>query len=66
MKIVVLDKTGTITNGEPKVTDIITADNIENDELLKMAVSLETKSEHPLAKAIIQYAKDMDIYRAYS
>ena len=60
-QIVVLDKTGTITNGEPKVTDIITADNIENDELLKMAVSLEAKSEHPLAKAIIQYAKDMDI-----
>ena len=57
-KIVVLDKTGTITNGTPKVTDIIPADNMTEDSLLQTAYSLEQKSEHPLAKAILEKARE--------
>ena len=52
---VVLDKTGTITKGTPQVTDIIPAENVTQNELLSMACSLECKSEHPLAKAIVDY-----------
>ena len=54
-KVVVLDKTGTITSGEPKVTDIIPADGATETELLQAAYTLEKKSEHPLAKAIVAY-----------
>ena len=61
MQIVALDKTGTITQGEPEVTDIITAKGIINQELLQLAFSLEKKSEHPLAGAIIRYAKNQNI-----
>lgn len=61
IKIVALDKTGTITSGEPKVTDIITSDGTTESELLQAAVSLECKSEHPLAKAIIRKADEMQI-----
>ena len=60
-KIVALDKTGTITKGEPKVTDIIPADGISKDELLTYAYSLEIKSEHPLAKAIVMYAESGNV-----
>ena len=49
MQIVALDKTGTITSGEPKVTDIIQAAGVTEDTLLKCAYALENKSEHPLA-----------------
>lgn len=58
MQIVALDKTGTITNGEPKVTDIIPAGGISETELLTFAYALEQKSEHPLAKAVIEKAKE--------
>ncbi len=51
--IVVLDKTGTITNGAPVITDVLTAEGIQEDELLIKAYALERKSEHPLAKAVI-------------
>ncbi len=61
MQIVALDKTGTITQGEPEVTDIITAKGIISQELLQLAFSLEKKSEHPLAGAIIRYAKNQNI-----
>lgn len=61
MQIVALDKTGTITQGEPEVTDIITAEGITSQELLQLAFSLEKKSEHPLAGAIIRYAKNQNI-----
>jgi Cu2+-exporting ATPase len=54
-QIVVLDKTGTITKGEPQVTDIYTADGVSKDELLKYAKAIESRSEHPLAKAIMAY-----------
>ena len=56
--IVALDKTGTITNGQPKVTDILPADGISEKELLEAAFALEKKSEHPLAKAIIEYGEE--------
>ena len=58
---VVLDKTGTVTKGEPAVTDIVTVENISETELLKTAVALEKSSEHPLAKAIVVYANDRHI-----
>lgn len=56
--IVVLDKTGTITNGEPVVTDIITAEGYEQEYLLQLSVDLEARSEHPLAKAIVNYGAE--------
>ena len=58
MQIVALDKTGTITSGEPKVTDIIPAAGVTEDTLLKCAYALENKSEHPLARAILEKAKE--------
>ena len=56
--IVALDKTGTITSGEPKVTDIICADGFGKNDLLESAYSIEMLSEHPLAKAVTGYVKD--------
>lgn len=58
---VLLDKTGTITNGTPVVTDIIPSENYTENDLLSYASSLESKSEHPLAKAVVQKAKDSNI-----
>ena len=61
MDIVVLDKTGTITTGEPKVTDILPAEGVSENELITMAYALEKKSEHPLARAILQKAEESHI-----
>lgn len=61
MQIVALDKTGTITRGEPKVTDIVPANGVTEREFLEMAFTLEQKSEHPLAKAILEYGKEQGI-----
>lgn len=61
--IVVLDKTGTITKGEPRVTDVIPIGDIGESELLEMAYSLEYHSEHPLARAIISYAEEHNAKR---
>ena len=61
VQIVALDKTGTITRGEPGVTDLIPADGITEDNLLTYAYALETKSEHPLAKAIVQMAVEKNL-----
>lgn len=61
IEIVALDKTGTITNGEPKVTDILPTDGMKEEELLYYANTLEKKSEHPLAKAILSYAQERGI-----
>ena len=58
VEIVALDKTGTITSGEPKVTDLLPAEGSTESELLKLAYALERKSEHPLAKAILQKAEE--------
>ena len=54
-EIIVLDKTGTVTNGTPVVTDIIPAPGVEKDELLRLAFSIENMSEHPLGKAVNDY-----------
>lgn len=59
VRTVALDKTGTITSGKPRVTDIIPADGVTSDELMRIACALEIKSEHPLAKAIIDKAEEM-------
>ena len=56
-QIVALDKTGTITSGEPRVTDILPAEGVSESELLTLAASLEQKSAHPLAKAVLAYAE---------
>ena len=56
-QIVALDKTGTITSGEPKVTDILPAEGVSETELLTLAAALERRSEHPLAKAILAYTE---------
>lgn len=58
---IAIDKTGTITMGIPEVTDIILADGVEKQELLRYAISLEEKSEHPFAKAICSYCTEMGI-----
>lgn len=54
-EVVVLDKTGTITTGEPKVTDVIAAEGIKEETLLNAACALEMKSEHPLGRAVVSY-----------
>lgn len=56
--IVILDKTGTLTEGKPTVTDIVTSGGIDESELLALALSLETKSEHPLARAVVDYCRE--------
>lgn len=58
MEIVALDKTGTITSGEPRVTDLLPAEGVTEEELLTLAWHLERKSEHPLARAVIQRAEE--------
>ncbi|WP_315614470.1 heavy metal translocating P-type ATPase [Alkalihalobacillus sp. MEB130] len=61
IKTVILDKTGTITEGKPKLTDIITTDIVSEQELLQVAASVETASEHPLGEAIVEAAKEKDL-----
>lgn len=61
IKTIVFDKTGTITKGEPSVTDIINFEGCTKEELLKLAASVETGSEHPLAQAIVRAAKEKGI-----
>ena len=60
-RIVALDKTGTITSGEPKVTDLLPADGVTEQELLTLAAALEQKSEHPLAKAVLAYTAEQQL-----
>ncbi|MCC8178799.1 MAG: heavy metal translocating P-type ATPase [Cloacibacillus sp.] len=64
VRIVALDKTGTITSGEPKVTDIIPASGYGEDELLRLAAALEQKSEHPLARAVLRETGERKIAAA--
>ena len=64
VQVVALDKTGTITNGEPKVTDIIPAEGIGEAELLSLAYMLEQRSEHPLARAILSLAKERQMEKS--
>ena len=61
VRTVVLDKTGTLTQGEPRVTDLLPIDGVSEAELLSIALSLEKKSEHPLARAIVSYAEEKGV-----
>ena len=61
MQIVALDKTGTITSGEPKTTDILPAEGTSEEELLTLAYALEKKSEHPLANAILETGRERGV-----
>ncbi len=61
ISIVALDKTGTITEGSPRVTDIFPAEGVSEEELLSLSYALEKKSEHPLAKAIVQKAEEKNL-----
>lgn len=61
MDTIIFDKTGTITKGEPEVTDILAFNGIDEDEILRIAASVEKVSEHPLGQAIVKYAEDKDI-----
>ena len=58
VQIVALDKTGTITSGEPKVTDLVPAEGVTEEELMRVALALEAKSEHPLARAIMEKGRE--------
>lgn len=64
VQTVVLDKTGTITEGKPKVTDILPATGVAEDQLLYMAASIEQVSEHPLSSAILERAGSMELAKA--
>ena len=61
VQIVALDKTGTITSGQPEVTNLLPADDISEQELLSLALALEKKSEHPLAGAVLKYAAERQL-----
>ncbi len=61
IQVVVMDKTGTLTKGEPDVTDVITDGAIAEDELLRLVAAVERESEHPLAQAIVRHAQQKDI-----
>ena len=61
VQIVALDKTGTITSGEPKVTDILPAEGVTETQLLELAYAVENKSEHPLARAIVAKAEELQL-----
>ena len=61
VQVVAFDKTGTITSGEPKVTDLLPTEGITEEELLTNAFALEKKSEHPLARAVLQKAGELEI-----
>ncbi|EHB55262.1 heavy metal translocating P-type ATPase [Mycolicibacterium rhodesiae JS60] len=63
IETVVMDKTGTLTKGEPEVTDFV-ADGVSEDELLALVSAVETQSEHPLAAAIVRYARDQNVNAA--
>ena len=64
VQIVALDKTGTITTGEPRVTDILPAENVSEAQLLQAALNLEQRSEHPLARAILRHAEALGMTAA--
>jgi Cd2+/Zn2+-exporting ATPase len=62
IKVVAFDKTGTLTIGRPMVTQIVSANNLDETEILSRAASIEARSEHPLGRAIVRRAKEMDVY----
>ncbi len=62
--MIILDKTGTITEGKPQVTDIVAIGDMDEKEILEIAAALEQKSEHPLAEAIVRRAEEMNTRNA--
>ena len=62
VRTVVLDKTGTVTEGAPSVTDVLAAPGVGKERLLELAVSVEGRSEHPLARAVCAYARERKVY----
>src|SRR5262249_27170452 len=56
VEVVVMDKTGTLTKGEPEVTDIVVANGVDSDDVLRLSSAVERESEHPLGAAIVRYA----------
>jgi Cd2+/Zn2+-exporting ATPase len=61
LRVVAFDKTGTLTHGAPQVTDVVAMDGINDDQLLALAASVESRSEHPLAQAVVRSAQQRDI-----
>lgn len=61
IKTIVLDKTGTITEGKPRVTDVVTAEGISEEELIQIAAAIERPSEHPLSEAIVEKAQELSL-----
>ncbi|MGM0783351.1 MAG: heavy metal translocating P-type ATPase [Pseudomonadota bacterium] len=61
VQVMVLDKTGTITRGEPRLTDVVAAEGVDESELLRLATSVENASEHPIARAIVDGARERDV-----
>ena len=61
IKVIVLDKTGTTTRGEPKLTEVVTAEGVDEDELLRLATSVENASEHPIARTIVEGAGERGV-----
>ncbi|WP_346796799.1 heavy metal translocating P-type ATPase [Halomonas sp. Bachu 37] len=61
IKVIVLDKTGTITRGEPKLTDVAAAEGVDEADLLRLAASIENASEHPIARAIVDGAREREV-----
>ncbi len=61
VKVIVLDKTGTITRGEPKLTEVVTAEGVDENKLLRFATSVENASEHPIARAIVDGAGERGV-----
>ena len=61
VKVVALDKTGTLTSGQPKVTDVVAFNGADKDRILKLAAGIESGSEHPLAQAVVAYGKENEI-----
>ncbi len=59
--VIIFDKTGTLTKGNPEVTDVWSNDNLEEGELLRLAAAVETRSGHPLARAIVRAAEELDL-----
>ena len=61
IQVLIVDKTGTLTEGKPAVTDIVPAGSVTEHDLMQIAATLEQGSEHPLAKAVMEHASSMDI-----
>lgn len=66
LRVIAFDKTGTLTIGRPVLTEIVALDNLSEKELLALAASIESRSEHPIAEAIVRKAKELEVFVAHS